>query len=565
MHDDIFTQLSVIIALAAGIALIMRLIKQPLIIGHILTGIIVGPSVFHLMDEPETIKAFSSIGIALLLFIIGLGLNPKVIKEIGKVAAIGGIAEVAITSVFGWALGIVLGMTNTEAVFFGVALSFSSTIIILKLLSDRKEQSRLFGKIVIGFLLIEDILAAVALLFVTSIGDGQGFSPSEFGLLIGKGALICIPLLIIGNKVLPRMHNLIAGSQEFLFLFAIGWGFGSAALFEAVGFSLEIGALIAGIALSSLAYTQEISSRLRPLRDFFVVVFFISLGTRLSFDNFGSLIPIVLVGSVIVILLRPLIILTIMGFMGYTKRTSFKSAISMTQLSEFSLVFIILGSTSGLIKDGLVAAITIIALVTIAVSTYLITYSDKLFTMFEKGLSMFESRKAHFEQESRHHYDLVLFGYQRGGHEFVRVFKSLKKRFVVIDYDPDVVDALEQRRIDYLYGDATDIEMLEEAGLDKAKLIVSTISDHETNMFLVRLLEKINPGAVTIMHGDTFSEAAELYTAGASYVVIPHYIGSEKIGTFIRKSGLKKSEFRKYREKHLAYLESHFSPVSPDE
>ena len=565
MHEDIFTQLSIVIALAAGMALIMRLIKQPLIIGHILTGIIVGPSLLHLLDEPDTIKAFSSIGIALLLFIIGLGLNPRVIKEIGKVAAIGGIAEVLITSTFGWCLGIVLGMSKTEALFFGVALSFSSTIIILKLLSDRKEQSRLFGKIVIGFLLVEDILAALALLFVTSLADGKAFSLAEFGLLIGKGALICIPLLIIGNKLLPRMHNLIAGSQEFLFLFAIGWGFGSAALFEAVGFSLEIGALIAGIALSNLAYTQEISSRLRPLRDFFVVVFFISLGTGLSFTDFDSIIPVVLTGTAVVVLLQPLIILTIMGLMGYTKRTSFKAAVTMTQLSEFSLVFIILGSASGLVSDKLVAAITIIALVTIAISTYLITYSDRLFVVFERGLSMFESRKTHFEQESRHHYDLVLFGYQRGGHEFVRVFKSLKKRFVVIDYDPDVVDTLEQKHIDYLYGDATDIEMLEEAGLDKAKLIVSTISDHETNMFLVHLLEKINPSAVTILHGDTFSEAAELYTAGASYVVIPHYIGSEKIGTFIRKSGLKKSEFRKYREKHLAYLESHFSPVSPEE
>jgi Kef-type K+ transport system membrane component KefB len=565
MHESVFTQLSLIIALAAVVSLIMRLIKQPLIIGHILTGVIVGPSVLHLMNEPDTIEAFSSIGIALLLFIIGLGLNPKVIKEIGKVAALGGILEVLITSIFGWSVGIVLGMTKTEALFFGVALSFSSTIIILKLLTDRKEQSRLFGKIVTGFLLIEDILAAFALLFVTSLGAGQGFSPSEFAILSAKGALICIPLLFIGYKVLPKLHNLIAGSQEFLFLFAIGWGFGSAALFELIGFSLEIGALVAGVALSNLAYTQEISSRLRPLRDFFVVVFFISLGSRLNFANAETMIPVILIGTVIVLLLQPLIILTIMGLLGYTKRTSFKAAIAMTQLSEFSLVFIILGNTNNLVTDELVAAITVIALITIAVSTYLITYSDKLFTVFEEALSMFESRKTHFEQESRHHYDLVLFGYQRGGHEFVRVFKSLKKRFVVIDYDPGVIDTLEQRQIDFLYGDATDIELLEEAGLDKAKLIVSTISDHETNMFLVRLLEKINPKAVIIVHGDTFSEAAELYTAGASYVVIPHYIGSEKIGTFIRKSGLKKSEFRKYRERHLAYLESHFSPVSLDE
>jgi Kef-type K+ transport system membrane component KefB len=562
MHESVFSELSLLIAIAASVALVMRLIRQPLIIGHILTGILVGPSVLHLIKSPETIEAFSSIGIALLLFIIGLGLNPRVIKEIGKVAALGGIVEVVVTSALGWSIGILLGLSNVEAVFLGVALSFSSTIIILKLLSDRKEQSRLYGKIVIGFLLIEDILAAFALLFVTAQAGHGDFSFGQLGILIGKGALISIPLLIIGNHVLPRLHKLIAGSQEFLFLFAIGWGFGSAALFELIGFSLEIGALVAGISLASLPYTQEISARLRPLRDFFIVVFFISLGARLSFDNVLSLLPLIIAACVAVIVLRPMIILAIMGLMGYTKRTSFKAAISMTQLSEFSLVFVILGNSAGFVSDKLVVVVTIAALTTIAVSTYLITYSDRVFLFVEHALSMFERRKTHFEQESKQHYELVLFGYQKGGHEFISVFKALKKRFVVIDYNPEVIDTLERQKIPFLYGDATDIELLEEAGIDRSKLIISTITDHEVNLFLIRLLEKINPKAVVILHADNIDEAAQLYELGASYVVIPHYIGSEKIGSFIRKSGLKKSEFRRYRQKHLAYLESHYASSS---
>lgn len=559
MHVSIFSEISLLIVIATAISLVMRLIKQPLIIGHILTGILVGPAVLHLINSPETIETFSSIGIALLLFIIGLGLNPAVIREIGKVAALGGIMEVVVTTAIGWSLGILLGLDNVEAIFLGVALSFSSTIIILKLLSDRKEQSRLYGKIITGFLLIEDILAAFALIFTTAqVGDGSSIS-QDLAILILKGAIITIPLLLIGNFVLPRLHKLIAGSQEFLFLFAIGWGFGSAALFEVVGFSLEIGALVAGVSLAALPYTQEISARLRPLRDFFIVVFFISLGARLSFGNLLEILPIIVVGCAVVIFVRPMIILTTMGLLGYTKRTSFKAAISMTQVSEFSLVFVILGADNNLVPDNLVSAITIIALFTIGLSTYLITYSDRLFSAMEETLSMFERRKTHFEQESHSHYDLVLFGYQKGGHEFINVFKSLKKPFVVIDYNPEVIDILEHRRIDYLYGDAMDFELLEEAGLDKAKLIVSTISDHETNLFLVHLLEKVNPKAVLILHADNVEQAGQLYELGASYVVIPHYIGSEKIGSFIRRSGLKKSEFKKYREKHLAYLQSHYS------
>jgi Kef-type K+ transport system membrane component KefB len=561
MHESIFAELSLVIAIATAIALFMRIIRQPLIIGHILTGIIVGPSVLHLVQSADTIEVFSSIGIALLLFIIGLGLNPRVIKEVGKVASFAGVLQVIVTAAFAWGGGIILGLSRTESVFLGVALSFSSTIIILKLLSDKKEQNRLYGKIATGMLLVQDVLATIALLFVTSQGGDGGFAPGQLGWLFVKGMAIAVPLMFIGNVILPRLHKLIAGSQEFLFLFAIGWGFGSAALFEISGFSLEIGALIAGVALASLPYTQEISARLRPLRDFFIVVFFISLGTRLSFGNIGVIMPAIIVSSLIVVIVKPLIILTIMGLMGYTKRTSFKAAIAMAQVSEFSLVFVILGARGGFVRDDLVAILTMVALISIAVSSYLIIYSDSLFLVFEKTLSMFERRKTHFEKESRHHYDLVLFGYQKGGHEFVKVFQSLKRRFVVIDYDPEIADVLEGRKINYLYGDATDIELLEEAGLDRAKLIVSTISDHPTNTFLVKLLDEINPRAVVILHAESVNEAAELYELGASYVVIPHYIGSEKIGSFIRKNGFKKSEFKKYREKHLAYLQSHYSPA----
>lgn len=559
MHD-VFTELSLIIAIGTGVSLLMRLLKQPLIIGHILSGILVGPSVFHLVESAETIEIFSKIGIALLLFIIGLGLNPKVIKEVGKVAALGGIMQIVFTSLFGWVAATLMGLTRTESVLLALALSFSSTIIILKLLSDKKEQSRLYGKITVGILLVQDVVATVSLLFITSQGAESGFSIVQLLLLAAKGVAIAIPIFYIGNKILPKMRNLIAGSQEFLFLFAIGWGFGCAALFQSIGFSIEIGALLAGISLAGLPYTQEISSRLRPLRDFFVVVFFINLGAQLSFSNLLVTLPVVIVSSLIVIFIKPMIVMITMGLLGYTKRTSFKAAVTLGQISEFSLVLGTIALSKGRVSENFVSILTLVALITIAVSTYLIMYSDSLYATLERHLSLFERAKARYEQkESRRHYELVLFGYQRGGHEFVKVFRSLKKRFVVIDYDPEVIDMLEHAELDYIYGDATDVELLEEVGLDHSKMVVSTITDHETNKFLVELVNKVNPNAVVITHADNLSQAAELYEMGASYVMMPHYIGSEKIGAFIKKSGFKKTEFRKFREKHLAYLQSHYA------
>ncbi len=559
MHESIFAELSLIIALGAGMAIVMRLIRQPLIIGHIITGIIVGPSVFHLIKSPETIDVFSSIGIALLLFIIGLGLNPKVIREVGKVAGITGVLQVLLSVAIGYGGGLTLGYTRTESLFFGVALAFSSTIIILKLLSDKKEQTRLYGKVVTGILLVQDVMAATALLFVTAQGSEHGFTLSELGWLVIKGASIAIPLFIVGMVVLPRVHKFIAGSQELLFLFAIGWGIGFAALFERAGFSLEMGALLSGVALAALPFTREVSARLRPLRDFFIIVFFITLGARLGFAHIGILLPAIIIGSFVVIVVKPLVVLAIMGFMGYTKRTSFKTAVATAQVSEFSLVFIILGNKQGLISNDLVATITIIALISIAVSAYLIIYADKLYELFEIDLSMFERRKElRAEHERKRSFDMVLFGYHKGGSEFIKVFDSLRHSFVVVDYDPEVIDILEHQKIEYIYGDVTDIELLEEIGLEKPKLVVSTITDFDTTVFLVRLLSEKNSRAVIICHADNVAEAEELYDLGASYVMMPHYIGSEKISSIIRRSGLKKSEFKELRSKHLSYLHSHY-------
>lgn len=558
--DSIFPGLALVIAIAAAVAFVMRLIRQPLLIGYILTGILVGPAVFHLAKSPDTLTLFSDIGIALLLFIIGLGLNPRIIKEVGRTAAIVGTAQVGFITVVGWIVGKAFGLTGNGALFLGASLAISSTIIILKLLGDKKEQSRLYGKIAISVSLVQDIIA-IALVVITSAGKNHTLAiGSLFGLTI-KALIIGWLIYAVSYKVLPRWHNLIAGSQEFLFLFAIAWGLGSAALFSRAGLSSEIGALLAGICLAPLPSAQEIASRLRPLRDFFLIVFFISLGSNLTFSSLHSMGGLIIAAVLVAVVLKPLVAMTVMGFLGYTKRTSFKAAISLAQISEFSIVLIILAQTKGLISSQVVSTIVFITLVSIAASTYTITFSDKLFGLFDKYLDMFERRKTGAELGPEPDYELVLFGYQRGGHEFINLFKKLKKKYVVIDYDPEIIDLLERRKINYLYGDATDSELLEEAGIARAKLVVSTIPDFEVSDFLLRHLEQVNPRAVIILHADDPTEAAKLYEAGATYVILPHYIGSEKVSEFIGKSGLNKKAFAKQRVKHLEYLEKHYGAL----
>jgi Kef-type K+ transport system membrane component KefB len=556
MHS-IFAELSLVIVVAVLVSLFMRIIRQPLIIGHILTGLLVGPSLLHLIKSPDTIQVFSDFGITLLLLIVGLGLNPKVIKEVGKIAALIALSKVTLTTLVGFFISKAFGLAVVPSLLIGLSLSFSSTIIILKLLTDKKEQSRLYGKISIGFLLVEDLIATLALVVVSASSNG-GVTASDFASLAYKSVLLIIAIAFVRTVIIANIGSLIAKSQEFLFLFAIGWALGIAALFQRAGFSLEIGALIAGVTLASLPYAGEIASRLRILRDFFIVLFFIGLGSHLELHNIWHLMPKAAFLSIVVLVLNPLIVMTVMGLSGYTKKTSFKTGLTGAQVSEFSLILILLANRQGQVSQDVLSLVTIVGLMTIAISTYLIIYADNLYIFFERYLELFERRKTKEKRELKRHYELVLIGYQKGGQEFLKLFRQLKKRHVVVDYDPAVIDTLEHLDAEYLYGDVTDPELLEELNLEASRLIISTITDLPTNMLLAEWLEHNNTHAVFIATADSSEEAAELYGKGVAYVILPHYIGSEKIGSFIRKNGFNKAEFKKYREKHLAYLQSHY-------
>jgi Kef-type K+ transport system membrane component KefB len=559
MH--VFSEISLLLVLSAVVAMIMRAFRQPLLIGYILTGILVGPAMFGLVNNPDTIRVMGEFGIALLLFIVGLGLNPREIKEVGRVALLTGVGQVVFTSSIGFVIMRALGYSPMEAFYIAVALTFSSTIIILKLLSDKREQNQLFGKIAIGFLLVQDIIAAFALLIASATGKA-GFSYDQLASLGLRGLFVIGLVVLVSTTVIKSMTSFLSRSQELLFLFSLAWGLGIGALSLETGFSLEVGSLLAGVALASMPYAQEVSSRLRPLRDFFIVVFFIALGANLQLSSIGPLIWQAIGLSIFVLVGNPIIVMVIMGLLGYTKRTSFKAGLTVAQISEFSIIFVLLGLRNGQLSESAVSLVTVVGIITIAVSSYMIIYSDWLYMKFERYLSLFERRKTKKEHVSHHNYEAILFGYRKGGLEFVRLFKKITNKFIVIDYDPEAIDELERKGIPYLFGDATDVQLLEEAGLDKTKLVVSNLTNHEANAGLLQTLDRINSGAVSICHANTAEEANRLYGLGASYVMLPHLIGNEQISAFIRHSGLKKSEFKKYREKHLESLQSHLDQAA---
>lgn len=554
---EVFSEIALIIGLAAVVSFVMRLLKQPMIVGYIITGIIAGPYALDILHHKETIELFSKLGITMLLFIVGIHLSPQVMKEVGKVSVIAGLSQIFVTATIGFAIAVFLGLDKTAAMYVGIALTFSSTIIILKLLSDKGDIHKLYGKLSIALLLMQDIIASVILILTAAVskpGSENILLLLAFTLLKGV-ALITIVLLVSGY-LLPRLVAFMAKSQESLFLFSIAWGMGMAALFHFVGFSVEIGALVAGVSLASTVYAHEISSRMRPLRDFFVVTFFIFLGTQMELNNITAILTPALILSFFVLMGNPVIVIIIMNLMGYNKRTSFMAGITITQMSEFSLILATLGFQVGHLSKEVLSLITLVGLITITFSTYLISNAHHLYKYVSRLLTVLELRKNKKAKKNEETiYDAMLFGHHRVGEDFVKAFKKLNVSFVVIDFNPERTKYLDEEGIPHKYGDAEDAEFLQEFHLAKLKIVVSTIPDAKTNEFIIQSIRNVNKKAIIIVKAYNIQEAHQLYKYGASYVIMPDYLAAQHASRIIREFGIDKERFEGAKERHMTYLE----------
>lgn len=561
MHD-VFTELSAVIILTVAVSMLMRWLRQPLILGYIIAGILVGPAGLDIIQYGELFESFSSVGIALLLFIIGLGMNVSELRKLGRTIVLVALSSLAVVGGLGFAIASGFGMSAIESIMVGLMLFFSSTIVIVKILTDKKEQGRLHAQITYGIILLEHFVATLALLFIATRKNG-GLELAEIGLLLLKAVALAGFLILCNTKVLSRLTRSIASSQELLFLFAIAWGFGVASLFQIAGLSLEEGALFAGVALASTPYAREIAARMRPLRDFFVVLFFVAIGQSLSFTNLQEAIVPALILSAVVIIIKPLVITASLGLLGYSKRVSFMAGINLSQISEFSIILIMIASTAGLVSENVSAIVALVAMITIAASTYLMQFDSELYRGFERlRIGLFERTTRHTEYHHRPRYQLLLFGYQKGGHEFINTFAKMDKKYLVVDYDPNVIETLEHRGVPCLYGDATDPELIEEVSIENAKLIISTFGDYNVTEQLVETVRRVNKKAVVVCHADNHHEAVSLYDLGATYVMMPHYIGSEQVSSFIKRNEIDPHMFDQFREKHLSHINAYVTAAA---
>jgi Kef-type K+ transport system membrane component KefB/Trk K+ transport system NAD-binding subunit len=536
IFGNTFYEIAVILGLAAVIGAIGQKLRQPLIIMFLATGIVAGPAWLGVIQSHEQIELLAQIGIALLLFIVGLRLDLDLIRTTGAVALATGLGQIVFTSAIGFCIALVLGISPINSAYIAVALTFSSTIIIVKLLSDKKEIDSLHGRIAVGFLIVQDIAAILALVGLTTFGshlpEGESALTAS-AVVAAKGASMLAGVGIVMRYALPPILRKLANSQELLNVFAIAWAVFLGAVSDLLGFSKEVGAFLAGVSLASTDYRDAIGARLTGLRDFLLLFFFIDLGARLDWSTVGAQIGESVLFSVFVLIGNPIIVLIIMGVMGYRRRTGFMAGLTVAQISEFSLIVAALGLSLGHINKEAMGLITLVGVVTIFASTYMILYSEPLYRFFSGPLKIFEKKNPYREAsidvfQSQPVVDVILVGLGNYGSGLAEHLLERKKSLVAVDFDPRALEKWRSRNVTALYGDMGDPELHEELPINKAKWVVSTVRSKELNLALLNLLAQRKFAGKVALTAVSPEESKIYRQAGAHVVLRPFTDAAEQ-------------------------------------
>lgn len=497
MDNESFVQIAAVLGLALAGGLLAKLLRQPVIVAYIVVGVLGGPAFLGLVSAEDEIKLLAKLGIAILLFLVGLKLDIHLIRAIGPVALITGAGQVLLTGLLGYLLALGLGWDSSSAVYIAVALTFSSTIIVVKLLGDRRELDQLHGRIAVGILIVQDILVVIAMLAIVTLGQpGEQALASEIAWTLGGGLLFLAGVALMSRLVLPRLLEWMAKNQELTLVFGVSWAVMLAAVSSWLGLSMEIGAFVAGVALASTPYRESLGARMVSLRDIMILFFFIELGSSLTLDGAISQLVPALIVTVFILIGKPVIVLAVMLAQGYRATVSLKTGLTIAQISEFSLILVALGYGLGQVNDDLLSLITLVAIFTITMSTYFISYQERLLVWLSPLTRVIERRfqGSGVEQNTSHPYDAIVIGAGRLGSDIVRGLRDEGSELLVVDLDPRALKAIGAYGVDTLYGDASDPDFIKALPLHETRTVVCAAPDRTTNMVVLEALQRLEFG-----------------------------------------------------------------------
>ncbi|MGE3268600.1 MAG: cation:proton antiporter [Chloroflexota bacterium] len=529
MHQTgILFDIGLAIVAATALAYVARLLRQPLLLAYIGAGLLIGPAVFGLVHSEEAISEISELGLAFLMFIVGLEIDLKKLVSSGRIGALVGTFQVVACAALTVGFVVLLGFSGLPALYLGVASAFSSTMIVVKLLSDKSELDTVDGRLTLGILLMQDVLAIVVLALQPNLND-PSVLPIAISVLSGFG-LVAISLAV-SRFVLPALFQFVAKSPEVVMISAISWCLVVGYLAMLADFSIAMGALIAGVTLSAFPYSLDVVAKIRSLRDFFVTLFFVALGMQLQIDSI-QVVLIALALSAFVIASRFLTIGPAFYFMGYGSRVGALCSLALAQAGEFALVIVAVGLSLGHVGRDIASILALTLVITSTISTYMIMGNHAVAHKIVHTLRAFglpeRLRKGDDGPPGHAHgAALVVVGFHRVASSLVYQAQGSSKGHdaLVVDFSPEVYRKLTEMDIPVVYGDISHLDTLEHVGIERASVIISTVSEDflrgTDNLTLLRQIRRLNPDARVILSAETLDRARAMYDAGADYVVLP--------------------------------------------
>jgi Kef-type K+ transport system membrane component KefB len=528
MHgESILIDIGAAIIAATVLAYAARALGQPLLLAYIGAGLLIGPPGFGIVQNETLIAELSELGLAFLMFIVGLEIDLKKLVRSGRIGVPVAIGQVVLCALIAWLAVAGLGFGGLPALYLAVASAFSSTMIVVKLLSDKSELDTVDGRITLGILLAQDVLAIVVLALQPNL-QNPSLAPITLSLIAGVG--LVGGTLLAARYALPPLFRWAAKSPEIVLISAISWCLLIGYIAVLAHFSVAMGALIAGVALSALPYTLDVAAKIRGLRDFFVTLFFVALGMQLELGSPRILLA-ALVLSLAVIASRFLTVTPMLMLAGFGPRVGILSALALGQAGEFALVIVSVGLSLGQIDREVTSIIALTLVVTSTLSTYMITSNHRLAragTALLGRLGVRDHAGTNEAAAAAHGpAAIVLLGFHRVASSILHATRSGPDAVPlhIVDFSPEVYQRLRAMQVPITYGDISHLDTLEHVGVEHARMVVSTVSDDflrsTSNMTLLRAVRRINPQAHVVVCAETLAQAREMYAAGADYVVMP--------------------------------------------
>lgn len=534
-------ELALVILIAALLSVVVKFLRQPLILAYLLAGVIITSFGFFDIDSNTLFSTFSDMGIMFLLFLVGLEINYSSLRVVGKSTLILAFGQIIITVLSAFGLSVLLGFSLMSSLYLGAGLTFSSTIIVVKLLGDRHDLNSFYGKISVGVLLMQDVVAIMLLILLAGKNSGEHSSWEGFLITLGINAALFFAAIMLSRFVFPKIFRMVAmRSHELLFLLSLAWVFIMAAVVTKLGLSVEIAGFLAGVALANSSEHFQIAAYIKPLRDFFTIIFFVLLGSSFAFSGGSSVWFPVLVLSLFVLIIKPFIIMALMGALGHRRRSGFLSGVALAQVSEFSLILCALGVRLGQIDNTTVSVLTMTAIISIVVSGYFSIYADYIYQFLKKFLYIFERRQVskEFIFENVPMRPIILVGFHRTGKSIMNNLN--KNKVLVVDFDPDAAKTARSLGMPAVLGDIADIDIMELTHLKQAKLIICTSPDISDNLRLLSHISSWEKPPKVIVRASTEHESGRLYNAGASYVILPLFLAGNYLGEALSSNAWEK-------------------------